>query len=381
MAKTGHYGKPALIIAIAAVVALVVHLAVPYGYLVVGGGGDADDNEAVSRSEVRESEDAFNGSPATTGVTLTGIILTLVAGLALVALGFMPMGVSAARWTGWGLAAFAAVGGLLTFLSSMYWVGSGPGYFLASASVFGAGLVGGGFTGMIEVIAGTDTAANLWVISPVIVAVLSGVVLWMALRLAGEVVKTEHGWRARARAHLRGAKWAIALVALALLVPWSIVKNDVAPDDEAPFFYGAHSIVMINDVTQPSPEEEEWFNGMSFAIGVFIATAWVGLAAAFAGAAGGVLASTGAPVQVSRGTHYAVVATLAMLVWSAIMYVLAWSILWKPAESVEATPGWFPAALIAVFALWGMNAATLLRHVPGASGDGARTAPEPVSFD
>lgn len=369
----------------AALVGLVLHFAVPYGWLDVHEGADTFgvDSQAVWRSDAVETTQLTDVASASPGLVLFGFLLALVAGVAAVGLGFVPLQLAAARWTGWLAGAAAAVGAFLVLVPSLMWTGSGPGYLLlveqgqATVPV----LAGGGLTGLIELVAGTDTQANLWVIGPLLSALLAGAVLWAALRLCANVVRTEHGFRERAQTHLRGAAWAAAFLAAVLVVPWSIVQSeDAKPEpDRDPFFQGAHAVLVTHAST--AGFGGQWFDGLALAISVFVATAWVGLAAALFGSLGGVLASTGAPPEVSRVTHHAVFASLVMLVWSGVMYVLAWASLWRPEEGVDAQPGYVPILVAVPFALWVAAMLPLVRVALGIGPAEAAKRQRAVQFD
>ncbi|HLF17141.1 MAG TPA: hypothetical protein VI796_06910 [Candidatus Thermoplasmatota archaeon] len=363
--RFGHFGTPALLIAAAGVLALVLHLSVPYAHIDDSGSGDS---ETLDRGEAVDAHrDLRMVGPSSPGVTLAGTIILLVAGVGLLALGFVPMGTAAARFAGWGGGMVAAVGGLMAFTSSLYWVGSGLGFQIPVDSGgsfdpgpgFGPipfpdsiGGLTGGLTGMMESAMGTDNLADVTIISPVLTTLCATVGILAAFTLCGNVVSLDGGRRERARSHLKAAKVSLVLLALVLLVPWSMGKmTDMSGEgDRDMFFFGAHTVLNADAIS-----DGESFGSMAYAITVLTAAGWVGVLFGAFGSLGGVLASTGAPAPIARAFHYGVFATGFMTLWAAVMFVLAMIYMWKPFDGAEDfQPGWYNLAVLPALVVWGV---------------------------
>lgn len=353
----GHYGLAGWIVAVLGVLALIIHLSVPYGVVTY----EDEESETVKRSDIADGDPLSGASPTT---TLVGTILMTIAGVALVATTYVPLPVTGARLIGWGGGALAAIGAFLALMSSMYWVGDGFGSFpfgSGDMGVPGMGGMGGffvatlgGFTGILGLtIYGSEHTGFFWVIGPCIVAAAAIGVVLAGLHVCKRVVRQAHGVRDRARNHLLGGVWAMTLLVAVLLVPWTHGEFDTNnPDDTQDHFpLGAHAVLAMNDATGDA--DEPFWGGLALSIKVLIATAWVGLAMALVGSFGGILASVGAPAGLPRITHFAAIPVSVMLLWSFIHYILTWTHQWKPFEEAENyLPGFWPALLLAPYVLW-----------------------------
>lgn len=364
--RFGHFGLPAVLVAATAALALILHLAVPYAY--VNYRDDNAESETLTRGEAADLHDNWGMTGASApGVTLAGTIVLLVAGLGLLVLGFLPLNVTAARWSGWSLGFVAIIGGLLTFMSSMFWVGSGLGLCPEGMSQTlgncGTSLVGitgteqggltGGLTGLIEMAMQTDSAGTVIVIGPVLVAVASAVAILSALTVCGSVVSTRDGLRDRAGRHLGNARWALLLLALVLLLPWSIGKAQdyEGGGDRDWFVFGAHTIMNTDAATNG-----DLFGPMTYAMNAFIAAGWIGILLGAIGSLGGIIASQNGPPEIARATHYATFGTLFMALYFVVVYILAWSYMWKPQDNAQDfQPGYFPVLVLPVLAFWVMG--------------------------
>lgn len=371
----GHYGVAAWIIALAGILALVLHLAVPYGNMTYEEEGV--ESETLKRSDVSDN-DAFGGESvgaAKPGVTLAGTIMMAVAGVALLATSYVRLPMVAARLLGWSSGLVAAVGGFMAFMSSMFWVGDGMG-----VGAFAPML--GGFSGLLDLLLlGSERVGFLWALSPLFVAILAAASVLAALHLCKNVVASRDGYRDRAKTHLMGGVWALLFLGLVLLLPWAHVKAETgnAEDTEDWYAIGAHSVLYTNQLTEDSPEP--FWGGLAFGIKVMIATAWIGLAFALVGSLGGVLASIGAPSGLPRVTHFAVVPVAIMLLWSFVHYILAWTHQWKPFDEAEdVLPGFWPGLVVVAYVLWVLTTIRIARGLIAAGG-GAPSGFKPVRFD
>jgi hypothetical protein len=302
------------------------------------------------------------------------------------------MPVAAARVVGWLGGALAVVGGTLAFIASMFWVGDGAGGFILKAGGPFHNSIGGGLTGAIEAMTGADQQGTLWVISPILTATLAGIVCVAGLNLCANVVRRDNGMRERANGHLKMGRWALLFIAVALVVPWSLTQMPPADNPGAEggdwYLIGAHGAMLSHEFTAgtgvtwfgAATSSGSWFDGLTFTLKIFIATTWVIMAMALLGSLGGVLASLGAPAPISRATHFAVFASLAMMVWSAIMYIIAWSVQWNPYSGAEAQPGYAPVLLVAPFFLLVLQGWRLTRQALNLSAKGGKL-PDPVAFD
>ncbi len=384
--RFGHYGTAGILIAAGAVLALIVHLAVPYAHV---NPREADiKSEVMDRGEVADLHKDLNmASGSSPGMTLTGTIMMAIAGIALLFLTFTPLPVNTARWAAWSLSGIAIVGGLLALASSMMWVGSGFGqaplglysqgaesgqsftpnfgsFAFDNAGAVDAtialGGVTGGVSGLLEMVLNTDNAATVFVISPILVALASGLVLVAALALCGNVITQKDGVRERASAHLAAGRWAVLLLALVLLLPWSIGKaEDYSGDgDTDPFVFGAHTVLNVNEVS-----DGKLFGGLGYALMAMVAAGWIGTLAGVVGSLGGILVSVNAPAAAARSTHYAVFAASFMTIYVAIVYLLAWIYMWKPYGDVnDYQPGYFPGLLLPVLAFWVFSQIEIIRN-------------------
>jgi hypothetical protein len=400
----GHYGWPAAALAGAAVLALVVHLAVPYAHIDYA---DPDvENEVLTRGEAADAHDdgdsVAGSSPA---LTLTGTIILGVTALGLAGLGYAPLATKSARWLGWGLSFLAVLGALMAFSSSMYWVGSGLGQFPfgvvtipnfaapfmqqmgADADItFAAGGLTGGFTGLLERMT-ADNAGDVFVISPVIVALATGAAIVFATMVCTRVVATRDGLRERATAHAKTTYWALGFLAAVLLVPWSIgsLPDYEGEGDEDFFFFGAHTVQNAAKLTDGAGDDEEAFGALAYAIGVMVIAGWVGVLLGSFATIGGVMASENVEPALARTTHYLAFGSLFMAAYATIVYVLAWIYMWRPGEGEQFDdfqPGYFPILAAPILAMWGWGLVGIVRQAlarrtatPG--GD----TPKPVSFE
>ncbi len=421
----GHFGLPAVLLAALGIALLVVHLAVPYAHVDYANKLSAEENDAVAddsdgftlaqrdnwfRGDINELYDQWewfsDTSPGTyeptkaasPGATLAGIILVMVAGLALFVLGFIPLGVSTARWIGWGGGALAVVGGTLAFFSSMFWVGSGFGHLDAFVAQGG---VTGGFTGLMEKMAGTDNAGDAWIIGPAIVAALAVVVIVYAFKLVTSVTPKKDGLRDNARQHIRSAHWGLAFLALALVVPYAMAEvpefpenaddphfgymleggefAEEVPEDELDrdyVFVGAHTVLVGNELTKvnkmftagdPDVEGKQWWNGLSMSLRVFFAAGWIGILAGLLGTLRGILATTPAPKAITRIPEGFAFATAAMLIWTFVSLILVLSTQWKPHASAnyDWDPAWAPFAILPLLVMWAWSIIVPLRGLLG----------------
>jgi hypothetical protein len=390
--RFGHYGMPGLLIAVAGLLALVLHLAVPYAHVNYT---DPDrESETLSRGEIVDTHKNYDMIGASSpGVTLAGSIILLAAGVLIMALSFTPLSVSIARWSGWTLGLVATVGGTLALMSSAFWVGSGLGLFPYGSFNFGNmgfgpnmpnmsfsfGGLTGGLTGLIELALGTDNAGTVIVIGPILVTLAAALGVFAAFTLCGNVISARDGLRDRASQHLLVARWAVALLLVTLLVPWSIGKaTDYEGNGDRDWFvHGAHTVMNANAVDGGT------YGGMSYALNVLLAAAWIGILLGVIGSFGGVLASENGPAAVARAFHYTTFGTMFMTGYVAVVYVLMWVYMWRPAKDVEDyQPGYLGVLLVPVLAVWFMVQFDMLRSV--LNRPASRNSGEPrktVSFD
>lgn len=357
--RLGHYGAPGLVLLVAAAAALVVHLAVPFSIVQDHTGLSGDGAEVQDRGEAADFWDAVDGyGLASPGATLTGAIILLAGAVALFVLGFVPMPVAAARWTGWSLALLASVGATLAAASSALWAGSG-------------------FATLLDLLFG-DPAGSRWVVSPVVVAAAGGVAVWACLAIATRVLPDQEPGRAEGRMAARAGRWAGLLLLLVVLMPWSLQVDG----GEAAFVPGLQAI-QADKVT-----DGESFGGLSYAIQVLIAAGWVGLVVPFLVVFGLLLTTTMPFPRAWRPFRGAAFLSLAMAAWGGVVYLLAWVYMWKPSWDddafVEGTwmPGFFPIVVALPLAMWALaelrQAQAFLADMR--SGElGAAT--QPVQFD
>lgn len=389
--RFGHFGLPGILVAGGAVLALILHLAVPYAH--VNYREEGQSSETLSRGEASDIHDNYSMTGASSpGVTLAGAIILAAAGLGLLVLGFVPLTVTAARWAGWTAALLALVGGLMTFMSSMFWVGSGLGQYPYGTTSFTIPVTGGefsstfggltgGLTGLVELAMQTDSAGTVIIIGPVLVALVSAVAILSALTVCGNVISVRDGLRERAGLHLRNARIALAVLALVLLLPWSIGKApDYAGDGDRDWYvFGAHTIMNTEALTDGT-----LFKSLTYAMNVFIAAAWIGVLLGVIGSLGGVLASQNAPPELARLSHYTVFGTLFMTFYMAVVYILAWIYMWKPRDNMaDFQPGYFAILVLPVLVLWGLGQVKQVRSHMARKAETTETTPtkKVVSFD
>src|SRR5687767_2174941 len=102
--RFGHFGVPALLLAGAGLLALILHLAVPYAH-VDPRAEDADSFTLDQGEAARFHSGQDLAGSSSPGLTLAGCIIMLVAGLALAGFSYAPLTVTPGRWIGWSLAA------------------------------------------------------------------------------------------------------------------------------------------------------------------------------------------------------------------------------------------------------------------------------------
>ncbi|MGB0653547.1 MAG: hypothetical protein ACPGQL_10145 [Thermoplasmatota archaeon] len=409
MKKIGHFGLPALLAGGLAVLALVLHLAVPYATVeFMDPESGETDKETFSRGDIADDFDSLGGPNASPGLTLTGIVVAMIGGLGLVFASFLPLKVTQARTIGWGLGALTAIGAAIAFVSSMWWVGSGFGvappslyfsYFetqsggegfgggpfagtdmqsmmMAFAAFGGMGLTGG-FSGVLEMIFGTDNAGDVWIISPVFVAAIALVILLAGLRACGDVVARADGLREQARRNLNGGALAIGFLGLALLVPWSIGElTDTSGEDQDYFVFGARTVLSAED-----DSDGDIYSSMAYGLTIFQVAAWVGLAVALLSSLGPLLRSLGTPAQLVQPLNWTSAASALLWAWSAVVYLMTWIYMWRPYEDAEGfQPGYFPLVLLPLLALWGFNQWGILKQAK-ADGKADLSPPPALSFD
>ncbi len=344
MNKIGHFGTPALVAGGLAIVLLVLHLAVPFGFAdyekSANDGGIKD--ETVSRGDIVDAYDATDAyGPASPGVTMGGIIMAMVAGILLVGLGFVPMPVVAARFAGWLLALVGAVGGFMAFTSSAYWLGTG-------------------FTTLLNVITpNVEPSVRLWIISPVLTFIGAGVLIATFFAVLTNVIATRDGLREQVRGQLKGATLAAVFLALVLIVPWSmqILTGDEtrmqpgqcsqAESCSASYTFftafghtsngavsGAYGLpgfggaIAIAEATQDN--EPAMFQGLAMSIKVMTATGWIGFLLGALATMGPLLSSAFKLPGAAKWSTIVQGLGLPMALWSAIMWILASAYMWRP---------------------------------------------------
>ncbi len=369
MNKIGHFGTPALVAGGLAVALLVMHLAVPFGVFdfnkQTNDVGIADDT--ISRGEMADIHDAADGyGPASPGVTLAGVIIAMVAGLLLVAVGFVPMPVVAARFSGWLLGLVGAVGSIMALTSSAYWLGTG-------------------FTTLLSVLTpNPDPAQRLWIISPLLLFIGAGALIMVFFKVMAGVVAKRDGLRLQATAQLKGATLAAVLLALVLIVPWSlqILSGDetratgaCSPNESCSasytfftaFGHGDNDIVRqaytgqnfggIIGIAEASKDfDQGMFTGLAFSLKVMTATGWVGFLLGALATAGPVLGSAFKLPSAAKWSSLLQGLTLPMALWSALMWILASSYMWRPNWDDGAA---FGVTQIKDFQLWVWPAAPI----------------------
>ena len=355
----GHYGTPALIAGGVAALALVLHLAVPFAVLDLPEAQNSlgFDDEAQSRKDVTE---ALDDGPdvyglAAPGLTLAGIILALVAGIAAIALGFVPMPVAVARFVGWGTGLVGAMGA----------------WFMTTSSLFP---MGKGFATLLGLISGSE-GARLWVVSPVLVAACGGALLWAFLRIIRNVITRKDDLRDGAARILRAPVLAAVFLAIVLIAPWAVLvqdgnerraSGDCLPSEDCPGQVGWHTawgdsestafggILATSEVTGG-----DLWGHLAFGLKVMNAAAWVTFFAAVVATLGHVISSvapTQVPARVFGGLQ---LANLVTLPWATVQLLLATIYQWKPSwddTALTADQSWwfafFPLFAFAPLALW-----------------------------
>ncbi len=347
MNQYGHYGKPAMRLAVLAGLALIIHFVVPYGVIAYDGPA-APDNEVLSRGEANDRlpgvEVATNASP---DLVFGGIMVAIAGAVILVAQGFRPLSVAQARWSGAAGAAVALVGAGLMWMPSLYAAGSG-------------------FASMLTMMFGGDFRTNFFAISPVLIAVMAVVMAWDAFAVARQVVMAADGVRDQLAGRQRHAFYGMAWIGLVALVPWSIgllpdgasdaIGVALPYDEDQAFFFSAEDIQGTTPEERAGFEryggEEEW-GTIKAAIHLQLALGWTLFVAAIVHGLLATAASVGVPgllraVPVMEG------AAALLLLPVAVLYLLAW-ILVDPFKDPGHTflPGFFPALILPLFYLVG----------------------------
>lgn len=409
MAQIGHFGTPALVAGIAAVVLLVLHLAVPFGILTYGEETGLD-SETLSRGDIA---DGFNGpvdyGPASVGLTLTGIILAMVAGIVLFVVGMLPVPVVAARFAGWFLGVLGALGAFMALSSSAYWLGTG---FSALLSAIAASFQD------------TPNAGRLWVISPVIVFIGASVAFLAFLKVMTNVVAVREGLRDRANHAARGVVLAAVVLSAMLIVPWSMLILDgedrrateaaMCPGSDtcqaATYFYTAFGhgsdptasqglgapyggILGIAERTSDQGSSAELFQGLAFSIKVLTAMGWIGVILGMLTTFGHVLSSAFKLPGAARFSPVLLMLNVPMLLWGTIMFLLASIYMWTPSYDDAAFYGgalvsdqswWYgflPLVVAVPLAMWAFNQYQSAREVFGQFGGTVTVVREEANFD
>lgn len=172
-----------------AALALALHLLLPFTVTEERGVGDTANS--WSKTQDRYASGVFTNWPGAPVVALIGLAVALVGSV----WALLPSSVAAGSRV-------AAAGALLAGVSSLLWVGSGLAMLLT-------------FWGTQE------PAFHNWIVSPVVVALLSAILLVLAHRLEGQ----------KDPAPLIGG----GILALALLVPWSVQTFKAGPTRSTQF--------------------------------------------------------------------------------------------------------------------------------------------------
>ncbi len=394
--RIGHFGLPAVLLALLPLIALIVHASAPF--IVLSENGETNEFTAT------ETEDAFGdselGPAASPNLILAGLIVATVAGFGLLVFGFTPLPKEAVRWIGWGTIAVAFVGLGMAFHTSMLWTGSGlglphpeafeggaqaadqsfeytiPGWGGGSPQTFQFTMpmffwsMTGGFTGVLESMAGTDHGTSVWVVSPAITALFTAAALVLGLVAISGLISTKGDARHDASRHLGVSLLGIGILLVTMLVPWSIgeLTDSEGAGDQDYFFFGARTILAAEDVS-----DGESFSGLAYTINVLMATGWTAFAAGILGSLGGLLRSSGVSAASARHLDWAVIPALVLGFWSAMAYVVYWTYQWRPFSGADGwQPGWFPILLLPLFVLLGWQMVRIARglQIPQDAGQG-----------
>lgn len=341
----GHFGAPAWYAAIAVGVALLAHLAVPFGVIEYDGPAPLD-NDLITGFEASniydDLPDALTALRWSLGLVWIGIAVAALGGAMLLVLGYQPLKVDAARWIGCLGGLLTVVGATMSLMPSMYHTGTGFSTFL----------------GMLLF---TEFRVQFWAISPVIVAVASLVAIHHGLRVMVRVSANRDGIRDAAERHAGAARAGAGLMATVLMVPWSIGMlpdglNDgrsmrVDGGSTAPFFFSAQDIqgATLAEVAMGGHLRyagDSW-QMLGLGINVLVALAWVAIVVGALGALVGTARSVGLPSILEAMVRFLLVPTALLWVAAAILYLLAW-FYFKPVPDPGARflPGFLPIVVL-----------------------------------
>lgn len=324
----GHFGRPSLHIAIAAGVALLSHVLLPFGVVDYRGPAALDD-DVLTLAQAREvrgfAPDSLQVANANPDLALAGIIIAGAGAALLLVMGYQPLRVSSARWIGHAGGLLAALGASMAFMPSMYATGTG-------------------FATFIGTVLGTEFRANFWAISPVLTAAASLYAIHQAFRVMTRVVADHDGLRDTVRGHLAAARWSLVLMGVVLLVPWSIgllpdgvsdsVGTRLSVDNEAPLFFSAEDVqgATLAESAEGSRiryGRDSDFGLLSATVHAFMALSWTTVAVGGLAAAAGTARSVGAGPGLEQGARYLLIASFLGMAVAAVLYLAAW-IFFKP---------------------------------------------------
>lgn len=349
----GHFGRPAWTAGIAAAVALLAHLIVPFGVVDYRGPASPDD-ELITGWEASEMMSRVPGLLVSLnwslGLVWTGIAVAALGSTLLLVLGYQPLKVDAARWLGASGGLLCALGGAIMLMPAMYYVGTGFSTFLGTLLF-------------------TEFDANFWAISPVLVAVAAGVVIHNGLRVMTRVSANRDGIRDDCLLHADAVRWGAVLMAAVLMVPWAIgllpdglsdaFGTRLQGDGKAPLFFSAQDIqgATLAELSFGGHlrygSQEDW-STLGLALDVMLALAWTAIALGLAGALVGTARSVGMPAALDRTVRWLLAPTALLWVAAAILYLVSWFVA-KPRPSPGGTflPGFFPiiVAIVGFFLL------------------------------
>ncbi len=328
-----------------AVVAFVVHLSVPLGHVACESDSIGCAGGSIERGDWADMGDASGDTldAALIDTALAGVLVALIGSLCLVGVGFLATQAYVARWLSWGAGTVAVVGNAVAFYNAMLWTGLG-------------------WTSLLETVAGTEAFARLWPISAPIVAVLSGAGLVLLLKFLGEVTADSGVESSGRRSPIASARWAMLFLGLVIMMPWAIQVSHgggearIGPAAQDGVFFVSSYSVMDESIASNG----EVYGALGYALQVMVATAFVGLAAGLLASMRSLLADHPATARAAVVPGYIGFATLFMLGWSVILYVLAWVYMWDPGFDfttqfgfeVDVLPGFLPIVVAPVLIFW-----------------------------
>lgn len=384
-------GKP-VVVASLAVLILVVHLALPFAWIEVRDGRSAVvESGMLSRSEMadRLAGDEAPGVPGGgLGYLLASAILGAAAGIAFLVASAMRQ--KAQTWTRFGSGALLGLAAALGLHGNGLWAGRATGTVLHD-TFYAPALPEEHAT--LQALAAGDTFTRIIPISPLVVAALGLLLLFVLVRTWTPFVREERTMRQAAARHGRLAMLGAAVLLMATMMPWVVqeLHEDVTPPEGSTagtdhFFWSAYDVMQKREASQLIAEDSGeggliMWGGLDAALGFLMLGAVLGIVGPVLALGGKDLESAGEAVF-GRLLENASLLAILSHTFAIVAAVLGAFFLHHPLEFQEAIMTGIPLILVIPAGIALVTAGLVARDVVAVDTDlVADDYPEPVVYD